>query len=490
MLSPELRAKAELERRRRVEAGEQQGDAYSTFQAKYRNDPKGFVHDCVAFREGEGPTPYQGEILERVLPEQRVTVRGPHGLGKTALAAWLILWFALTRDGDDWKTPSTASAWRQLTKYLWPEVRKWARRIRWEIVGRPPLDENTELLSLSLKLESGEAFALASKDVSAIEGAHATSLLYVFDEAKTIPDDIWDGAEGAFASPETGEALALAISTPGEPQGRFYDIHRRKKGLEDWWVRHVSLEEAIEAGRIDREWAEQRKEQWTEKSAVYQNRVLGEFATSEEDGLISLAWVEAANQRWLEWADLGKPLEGEMTAVGVDVARSGSDKTVFALLYGDILTELRRYSKADTMETTGRAAAILNLGGPAIVDVIGVGAGVVDRLRELGKRVVPFNASERTDFLDSSGELGFVDTRSAAWWNLRELLEKQPIALPIDDDGKLVGDLTAPKWRVMSGGKVKVESKDDIRKRLNRSTDDGDAVVQAFWHGTAPRYIW
>ena len=103
---------------------------------------------------------------------------------------------------------------------------------------------------------------------------------------------------------------------------------------------------------------------------------------------------------------------------------------------------------------------------------------------------MPFNASERTDFLDSSGELGFVDTRSAAWWNLRELLEKQPIALPIDDDGKLVGDLTAPKWRVMSGGKVKVESKDDIRKRLNRSTDDGDAVVQAFWHGTAPRYIW
>ncbi len=115
----------------------------------------------------------------------------------------------------------------------------------------------------------------------------------------------------------------------------------------------------------------------------------------------------------------------------------------------------------------------------AVVDVIGIGAGVVDRLRELNRDVLPFNAAEHTERKDKSGELGFADVRSAAWWNLRELLESEPIALPPDDE--LIGDLVAPKWRVMSGGKIKVESKDEIRKRIDRSTDNGDAVIQAFW---------
>jgi len=416
-----------------------------------------------------------------LLPEKkRVSARGPHGLGKTAMAAWTILWFSLTRDGDDdWKIPTTASAWRQLTKYLWPEVRKWARRLRWDMVGREQFSERLELLTLSLKLETGEAFALASNDVSAIEGAHATSLLYIFDEGKAIPPDIWDGAEGAFASPETGEAMALAISTPGEPVGRFYEIHARKKGLEDWHVRHVSLQEAVDAGRIGQDWAEQRRLQWGEKSAVYQNRVMGEFATSEEDGVIPLAWVEAANQRWLEWRDSGEEPEGELTSVGVDVAGTGADKTVCALRYGDIITELRRTSKEDTMQTAGRVLGILTLGGKAIVDVIGIGAGVVDRLREQGQKVDAFGAGERTDKRDRSGELGFADKRSAAWWNMRDLLETDPIALPPDDT--LTGDLIAPHWTVQSGGKIKVEKKKDIKKRIGRSTDDADAVIQAFW---------
>ena len=77
--------------------------------------------------------------------------------------------------------------------------------------------------------------------------------------------------------------------------------------------------------------------------------------------------------------------------------------------------------------------------------------------------------------------------RSAAWWNLREMLETEPVALPPDD--RLIGDLTAPHWRVMSGGKIKVESKDEIKKRINRSTDDGDAVIQAFWQAKRRLYI-
>jgi len=229
-------------------------------------------------------------------------------------------------------------------------------------------------------------------------------------------------------------------------------------------------------------WAENRKRQWLENSAIYQNRVLGEFASSDEDGVIPLAWVELANERWRQWDDAGKPLDEPMTTVGVDVARYGDDKTVFALRYGKIIIELRKHSKMDTMETTGLVTGILRNGGKAIVDVIGIGAGVVDRLRELKMQVEPFTASAKTGLRDKSGEMGFVDVRSAAWWNLREMLDPaggEDIALPPDDD--LTGDLVAPKWKPQSGGRIKVESKEEIRKRIKRSTDCADAVIQAFW---------
>ena len=110
----------------------------------------------------------------------------------------VILWFALTRDGKDWKVVTTATSWLQLTKYTWPEVHKWARRIRWDIIGRDPFDDSRELLDLSLKLSTGQAFALASNDAAAVEGAHADHLLFVYDEAKTIPDDIWDAMTDEF----------------------------------------------------------------------------------------------------------------------------------------------------------------------------------------------------------------------------------------------------------------------------------------------------
>lgn len=448
------------------------------FQNKYRDNPAAFVQDCIIWKPGDEPVDYQLEILKKLAERRRVSVRGPHGLGKTALASWASLWFALTRDGEDWKIPTTASAWRQLTKFLWPEIRKWSRRLDWQKIGyRDAFNERLELLALSIKLQTGEAFALASDNSALIEGAHASNLLYIFDEAKSIPPDTWDAAEGAFS---TGDAYWLAISTPGEPNGRFYDIQSRRAGYDDWAVRHVTLQEAIAAGRISQVWSEQRRQQWGEESAVYQNRVQGEFATSEEDGIISLSRIEKANERWLELqeSDTWEPFIGQ----GVDVGRGG-DKSVQALRYGWAIREIRRDNRRDVMPITGMAKSVLDAhpGSFAVIDVIGVGAGVVDRINEQGNYDVrAFNAGERTDFHDRSGELGFADKRSAAWWNMREILENEPAALPPDD--RLTGDLTAPRWRMTSGGKIKVESKDDIKKRLGRSTDDGDAVVMAFWN--------
>lgn len=467
-----IRAQAALELKRR------------TFTEKYYRDPARFCCECFNYELAD----YQAETLTRLNDGRRASVRGPHGLGKTALAAGALLWFALTREAnrDDWKIPTTASAWRQLTHFLWPEIRKWARRLDWQAVGwRNHLDEGTELLALNLKLTHGEAFALASDNAELIEGAHAAQLLYIFDESKAIPDATWDSAEGAFS---TGDCYWLAISTPGEPQGRFFDIHNRRPGYEDWWTRHVTLTEAVAAGRISAEWAAQRQAQWGEGSAVYQNRVLGEFATSQTAGIIPLVWVERANDNWQAWVEAGKP-KRTFSGIGVDVGGgTGGDKIALALCYDGVkISELRSEAFAvdpsiTTMEIVGRVSGILDKerGGVAVVDVIGLGAGVQHRLVELGMPSLAFNAAAATGFTDKSGELGFENWRAAGWWMLRELLDPSSgveVCLPPDDD--LTGDLTAPHVkRITSSSKILVESKEEIRKRIGRSTDLADAVIQ------------
>jgi hypothetical protein len=125
--------------------------------------------------DDEGLTAYQEEVVAHLPTHKRVAVRGPHGLGKTGLAAITVLWFALTREqaGLDWKVLTTASAWRHLTIYLWPEIKKWANRLDWEELGRAPFNDRTELLDLHLKQKNGAASAVASSKPELIEGAHA-----------------------------------------------------------------------------------------------------------------------------------------------------------------------------------------------------------------------------------------------------------------------------------------------------------------------------
>lgn len=375
----------------------------------------------------------------------------------------------------DVKVVTTASAWRQLTYYLWPEIRKWAQVAKWgKLENGTQIRYNKELLEYSIKMPSKEAFPVASNNPSLIEGAHASTIIYVFDEAKAIPDGTWDAAEGAFS---TGNCYALAISTPGESSGRFYDIHSRKPGYEDWTCRHVTLEEAIAAGRVDQKWADDRKAQWGEDSPVYLNRVLGEFSKNDPHALIPLAWVEEANERW--HAVDGKGRDTDTLAYGLDVAWQGDDKSSLARKRGRVIETLEYYGNYDPMELAG--LAIIKMEGdkesPVAVDSNGIGAGVYARMNELGYNAIPCNVSEATDETDESGELGFFNLRSFIWWRVRELLDpKNPDALALPPDDVLTGDLTAPRWSPTSRGQIRVESKEDIKKRIHRSTDGADAV--------------
>ncbi|GAB2331732.1 hypothetical protein [Streptomyces variabilis] len=460
-------------------------------RTRWMYDPATWAREVIDWGASGGLTDYQDDALTRLATRHRAAVRGPHGLGKSTTAATAVLWFASTREaaGIDWKVIITASAWRHLSVYLWPEIHKWARRLRWDVLGRAPFSDVSELLTLNLKLDHGAASAVASSKPELIEGAHADSLLYVIDEAKVVPDATWDAVEGAFSGGRTDgtlpEAFALAISTPGPPAGRFYDIHARKPGLEDWDVRHVTLEEAIAAGRISRQWAEQRARQWGRDSAMYANRVLGEFHASDEDSVIPLAWVEAAVERWHVWDQAGRPpLEGRRFT-GVDVARAGSDSTILAHRCGPAVVELEAHDKEDTMRTTARVQAATGEAGEVIpvVDSMGVGGGVVDRLRELGVPVLAYTGAAKTNGRTRDGEWGFVSVRAAAYWRMRELLDPTHdtgIMLPPDDE--LLADLTAPTWDTTTGvpPKIRVEPKEDLVKRMGRSPDKGDAVVMAF----------
>ena len=505
--------------------------AYRAFQEKYWDDPVGFARDCIRWPAGEGLTDYQAEILQLMASEDKVAVRGPHGLGKTAMAAIVVLWFSLTRDGRNWKVVTTASAWQQLKRYLWPEIHLWLRRVRWGEVGRPRLKWKEELLDLSLKLDTGEAFAVASKHTDLIEGAHGDHLLYLFDEAKAIQEATFDAVSGAFSGAgddNEREAKALAISTPGENQGRFYQIHTHAKGHETWKTRHVKLEEAIKAGRVTQEWADEMKEMWGEKSSEYQRRVLGEFAADDEAGVIPLGLIEEAQERLRALRKVGlltPEFLGPLQALGMDPNGGGEDRATMAKRYlirlddfefDEELPEILRNEKRDIwvirevedvtkpgkqpeMQLAGEIVqALRETGGRAVVDVIGVGSGLVSRLNELagqGKlhkaaRIVAFNAGAGTKKTDKSGKLQFLNCRAALWWIGMELLrESSDVAIAMPDDPVLTGELTAPKWRPTSSGKVQIESKDDVKGRLKRSTDFADAFLQSLWGGHYGEFV-
>ncbi len=416
--------------------------------------PSIFVRDVLQAQ----PTPYQAEILDAVLKYRRVAVRSPHGGGKTSVAAWLVLW-AVVNFGLDFKVITTASAWRQLARFTWPEIHKWYRQARWPLVGKKP-----ELLALSIKADGGEAFAVASDKADLIEGAHATKLLYILDEAKAIPEAIWDAIEGAFAF---GDCYALAISTPGNRSGRFYEIHRRARGLEDWWTRHIRLDEAIAAHRVSAEWIAARKRQWGEYSPVYQARVLGEFPEQSDDALISLAWIEAARERELQPTD--DPV------AGLDVARFGSDDSALIIRHGPCVLSIEVWAGHDTMLTAGRAKAT---GVSVNVDIIGVGSGVYDRLREQNHPCQSVNVGEA-----ASDSEHFANLRAEIYWHLRERFQTGEIdmtRISRTHYDRLSGELTALKFKYTSAGKIALEAKDEMKKRLGYSPDLADALALAF----------
>ena len=469
MIPTTARARAALELRRR------QGDpelfrpsrkAWTEFTTRYWNRPDLFAVECVAWREKEkGIAEYQREILGLIADADRVAVRGPRGMGKTSTLAIMVLWYALTRRGTDWKIITSASYWRQLQLYLWPEIHKWARRLKWAqwapengVYGVPRREfKKQEFSAMRIRVYGGEAFAVATNRADSIEGAHADYVLCLFDESKIIPVEIWDSVEGVFSSCIEGKWFAG--STPGPPAGRFYEIFKGRSGLEDWVTRVVTVEEAVAAGRISQAWVDGRKRLWGEDSAFYRQQVLAEFAAEIGNAMIPLSWVEIAQELHFEWEEGGRRQPNGQpsfcTAIGVDVGggRLSGDLTPIAMVYdAHIVGEIQVIEAVPDPEQAtqfigGRLMDLMakHTRADLFIDSGGIGAGLYHHMKGsiYGPRVFPFNASFGTTLTDESGLHSYINWRAAAWYLMRDAMQPMTgLGIAIPESTQLSDELT------------------------------------------------
>lgn len=194
---------------------------------------------------------------------------------------------------------------------------------------------------------------------------------------------------------------------------------------------------------------------------------------------IPSSWVQAAMDRWVL---LPPEQRGPMDSLGVDIARGGQDKTCIARRHGGWFDEVQSYPGSST--PTGAAAAALviqNLkdAAPIHVDVIGVGSSAFDHLYENGLQVIGVQSAAKSHYRDKSGNLGMRNIRAELYWQMREALDPGSESwIALHPDTEVKADLCAARWKLTPQG-VQVESKEDIIKRIGRSTDKGDSILYA-----------
>jgi phage terminase large subunit len=434
-------------------------DIFAQF-TPYRDDPATLVRHCwgdVSARRRSDGTPYQTEVLESVAAFPRNVLVSGHGIGKSTIIAWLVIWFLLTRSLS--RVVIVCPEYnRQIKAVVFAEIRKWVRKSRVAL----PLEVLAGKVVVQGYGDEWGAIGVPATDPDRIEGFHADHLMLCMDEAKGIPQSVFDALQGALTGGD--DARLVITSTPGGTTGPLYRVVT--KGGDAWKVTRLSSEDST---NVSPEWIAERAREWGRGSPLYQARVQGKFADAGEGVLFPLELLEAATSRELTLPDDAK------VVIGVDVARSiAGDENCVAVARGGKLERLSLWRSPDTMATVTRVLHEVARSNPKRirVDVGCAGGGVIDRLRQMGYRVeeVPFGggASDPTRFLNKRAEMFFA---------LRTAMEQGKVALP--DDDELIADLSAITYEFDQRGRIKLESKDDVRKRLGRSPDRADAVALA-----------
>ena len=213
----------------------------------------------------------------------------------------------------------------------------------------------------------------------------------------------------------------------------------------------------------------------------------GDFNAVRDDQSQQVISTQAVYDAFDRWDKQGKPEDTPMRNLSIDVARGGDDQTILCKRYGSWCDELIKVKGTDTK--TGNevlALVVMTLSQEEkdtliTIDLTGVGSAPHDTLIDAGYSVEGFVSSSKSSFTDASGKLGFINRRAEAWWLFKEAIEDPNSEIALPRDNEILADLTSPTWTVSGlNSKIKIESKDDIKKRLGRSTDCGDAIVMSF----------
>lgn len=480
----------------------------------------------------------QLEIVQSVMNNRVTTVRSCHAAGKSFTAACTAIWFLMAYPESIVVT--TAPTWRQVKDILWREIATRFAKSKIPLAGDP----NATGINIST---NWYAVGLSTKDSDKFQGYHADSghLLAITDEAAGMDEPIFEAIDAILTSEK---CRLLMIGNPTSSSGTFRDSHKpnypaNKIKISAFDTPNFTAngirneDELIEAIETKREltmvadylvspiWVYERIKKWRIGSPMYSGRVIAEFPDTSENTLIPLSWIEAActnerlekvlglkltypnpqmseaQQKELEQQNekirkdaLAEYIKAQNTIQGVDVARFGSDSTVIQPRWGAVIGLADVYHKEDTMETAGRVwARLLNIPTESVhVDVIGLGAGVVDRLRELQRekqalgtqqwtQVLAVNvavpASEQPKALE---QMEFANRRAELYWKLRDMFEDGEIYIMPDENGKepedLMDELSSIQYK-FQGNKIYIEEKAEMKKRLLKSPDRADALM-------------
>lgn len=440
---------------------------------EYADDPVGFIRDKL----NEFIWSKQVEICEALRTNRYVTVRACHGPGKSFIASRIALWWNSSFPLGDAFVVTTAPSWDQIQAILWREMRRAHRKAK--LRGRMTLDckwhmgENAtdeELIAMGRKPQD--------YDEQAFQGIHARRVLVIIDEACGVPKALFDAVESLVTNEN---CRVLAIGNPDDPTSFFADTHKPDSG---WHSIKIS---AFETPNFTGEfvpdevaeqltspiWVQEREKRWGRGSPLWTSKVEAEFPDVSDNTLIQPKWIEAAKARDLSGLEVGQ--------FGADIARYGPDETCVYRNRGGHVRLVYSRHKQDTAKTTDDFAAILNSQGvlrvPMAVDVIGVGAGVYDQLRDRQLPVAAFHGGLR-----AFNDVRFINKRAEAFWLLRTMFEEGLIDIdPADEE--LQGQLLSIRYWIDGRGKIHIESKEDMADRGVASPDRADAVMMSVQPG-------
>jgi hypothetical protein len=407
----------------------------------------------------------------------REAVASGRGIGKSALVSWLVLWMLSTRIGST--TIVSANSEAQLRSVTWAEITKWlamsinshwfeiaATRImpaKWltEIVERD-LKKGTRYWSVEGRLWSEE-------NPDAYAGVHNfDGVMLIFDEASGIPDSIWSVSDGFFTE-NTPHRFHLAFSNPRRNTGYFYETFNSKRAF--WNTRNI---DAREVEGTDKNLYQRIIDEYGPDSYQAHVEVFGKFPSEGDDQFIGSNVVDDAMQR-PRHKDASAPI-----VIGVDPARFGSDATVIAVRQGRDIIALKRHRGADTMEVAGHVIDAIEEYKPALVcvDEGGLGAGVVDRLKEQRYKIRGVNFGSK-----AQKQIMYGNKRCEMWGAMKDWLKDAHVPA----DRFLKTDLIGPRTKPDSKGTLFLESKKDMKARGLASPDAADAIALTFAFPVASR---